>query len=237
MRTIFFSIWIMLAAAVLSVQSFATGKPVAELAAIIRQLGNTDNYSYELVISSVMKDKPAKKEMEQYINYSSRGQFISYSGSQQAVIFINRDGMFKIDKQHKLAYYTQFNDSSRQQWQSLAEQGSADLADSVLLRDATVISKTGKNIALYKLKYAPQSMMKEMTVVYNSTSGSVDKISYTIERPLAGSLDANAIVRQTVTMSHYQQKMPLVVRELLLQTKDIYGYLKQAYPGYTIQKI
>jgi hypothetical protein len=226
-----------LAAGVISTSAYATGKLDKELMNIIQKLSSADNYCYALTITSVIQGKPAEKETQKYLNYNSKEQFLSFSGSNQAVIFINRNGMFKADIQEKQVYYVQFNDSSRQQWQKFAENASGKI-DSVLLHDATVVSKiSGKATVTYKLKYPAQSEIKEMSVVCNTRSGSVNSISYTIVRPLAGTTHPDVTVKQTVTMDHYEQNMPQEVKNIMAEGNDLYAYLQKSYAGYAISKL
>ena len=245
MKTLIISI--LLLSGSLTTTVFATGNARADnkLVEIVEQLNQADGYTYQVVVSSVIVGDPKEKTVMRMTNYQSRKSFVVYSKTDEMILFICDNGQFRVNFKDKMIYYAAFSKDPaalQQQREKLLAQFDSYSVQSFLLDNASVSGKTnGRKNLVYKLTYPGSSMIKNLTIDYDLSASFFNSITYTIEKPIAGSESLTtsepSIIRQMVLMDHYVKTVPTVVTQLVEGTKDLQSYLESNYKGYQLKKL
>lgn len=238
MRTILFLILTTL----VSIQAIAGQRltPEKELAEIMAWLRQADGYSYHLDITSSMKNGDGKLQKQDITIYLSTAASIRYISSKEDLSFMNKNGFFKVLRTKREAGFKQFTSDSmsRRAMAAVAVGDAANLADSILLRRATIVSKENKNgMVHYRLKYDPGYMITSFDITFDTHKKVIVSVAYSLERPMDARHPKESMAVQQIRMSDYRHEAPAEVQNLISGSADFRQYLSTAFPDYTLHNL
>lgn len=209
-----------------------------KLVELFKGIKNADGFTYRIKVQSSIAGDTQQTPAISSVNYCSQSAFIMYSQSEQELMLLSNKGQFKVDHHKKIVYYKVFDtDGALDSAKLLYLTQMGNVFDSFFLSSATITQKkmTKKNV-FYHLTYPASSLIKEFKILARLSDGIPENVSYVLDR-LANESAQPLMIRQRLTMDHYQHSMPDEVRLLLAESKDIVSFLQKKYAGYNLQKI
>lgn len=244
MRKIITNLFLLFLAAPLPATASGDARNDKGLTAILAKLNEADGYTYTVSVSSEIIGRPGEKEVTKMVNYQSKKSFILYSKTDDMLLFLCDAGQFRVNIKDKEVYYAEFSRDPavlQQQKTQMMAAFAAMSVDSFFLNGASVAGKADtKARVTYKLKYEPESMIRELVIDYNPQTAFFTSIQYSVEKAIAGSSAPGQqpeLVLQKVLMDHYVREIPVEVKQLLTDTRELKAYLERTYKGYHIERI